>query len=136
MNVLGNCGDLVCRAKQKRPVDAKNSRVVGNVFILQNVNTPVFDVVVGYLRHRCGCGNTADEQQCGQNHSRFNGDCKISKYSERKGNQPNADVSLGEPKQLWNLAPLAHVVSDNHQDARQCGHWDVAGQRRSKQQHT
>jgi len=43
VNVLGNCGDLVCRAKQKRPVDAKNSRVVGNVFILRLRNMTALD---------------------------------------------------------------------------------------------
>ena len=132
VHVFGHHGNLVRGAKQKRPVNAKNRRVIGDVFILQDVHAAVFDVVVSDLRNRRSCGDTADEQQRGQNHSRLDCNGKVGEYGERERHQPHADVSPGELEQLRNLAPLAHVVGHNHQDSGQRGHGYVAHQTRGK----
>src|SRR5690349_18606610 len=49
MHVLGHKGNLVRGTEQERAVDAENGRVVGDVFVLQNMHAAVFDVVVRHL---------------------------------------------------------------------------------------
>ena len=69
-----------------------------------------------------------------QDHSGLDGHRKIGEDGQRKRDQPDADVGLGQLQQLRNLAPLPHVVGDDHQNSRQRRHGDVADQRRGKQQ--
>ena len=127
--------NLVGGAEQKRPVNAEDGRVVRDVLVLKNVQAPVFDIVVGHLRNRRGLGHAADEEQRRQDHAGLDGDGQVGENGQREGDQPDADIGFGQAQQLRNLAPLAHVVGDDHQDSRQRRHRDVTGQRRGKQQH-
>jgi hypothetical protein len=61
----------------------------------------------------------ADEQQGRQNHPRLDRNCKVSKHGECERHQSDTDVGLGQFRQLWNLPPLAHVVSHEHQNSSQ-----------------
>ena len=99
------------------------------------MHAAVFDVFVCYLRDSRSVRHASDEEQRCENHPGFNSYSEIGKHCKPERNQPHADVGFGELEQLRNLAPLAHVVGDDHQDPRQRGHGDVASQRRSKQQH-
>src|SRR5690349_5001371 len=49
MHVLGDQGDLVGGTEQERTVNTENGCVVGDVFVLQDVHSAVFDVVVSHL---------------------------------------------------------------------------------------
>ena len=135
MNSLSHNEQLVCRSKQKRAMDAKDGRIVRNVLILQDVYSAILDVVVRDLRNRCGTCDATDEKQRCQDHARLNRDREISEHGEGKRNQPHTDVGLGEFEQLRNLSPLAHVVSDDHQNSSEHGKWNKASQRCCKQQH-
>jgi len=99
-----------------------------------NVHAAVFNVVVGDLRDGGGGRDAADEEQRGQNHSGFDGDGEVGENGEGESHEPNADVGFGELEQLRNLAPLAHVVGNDHQDSGERGHRHVADQRRSKKE--
>ena len=44
---------------------------------------------------------------------------QIGEHGQGKRHQPHAYVGLGQLEQLRNLSPLAHVVSDDHQNRRQ-----------------
>ena len=125
--------DFVGRAEQERSVDAEDGDVVGDVFVLQDVDAAVFDVIVGDLRDGRGGGDAADEEQRGQHHSGLHRDGQVGEHGQRKGHQPHADVGLGQLQQRRNLVPLAHVVGHDHQDAGQHGHGNEARQRRGKQ---
>src|SRR5271157_5503441 len=100
------------------------------------MDASVFNVVVGDLRDGSGRGDAADEEQSGQDHSSLNRYRKVGENGQRKGDQPDADVGLGELEQLRNLAPLTHVVGHDHQNAGQRTHGDVADQRRGEQKNT
>src|SRR5271169_497964 len=129
MEVLGDDGDLVGSAKQERSVDTEDSGVVRDVFVLQDVHAAVFNVLVGDLRNRGGGCDAADEKKRSEDHARFDGDGEIGEDGESKSDEPHADVSLREFQQLWNLAPLAHVVGDDHENSGEHGqrhvthHW-------------
>ena len=96
VHLLRDHGDLVGGAEQKWPVDAEDGGVVGDVFVLQDMHASVFDVVAGDLRDGGGRGHAADEEQCGQDHSGFDGNGKIGEDGQRKSHQPYADVGLGQ----------------------------------------
>ena len=117
-------------------MNAEDRGVIRNVLVLQNVDAPAFHIIFSHLGHGSRRSYAADEQQRRQNHSGFHRDRQIGKHSQRKCHQPDADVGPGELQQLRNLAPLAHVVSDDHQDRGQCRHRHIADQRRGKQQNT
>ena len=134
MQILRHRPNLVGCSKQKRPVNTEDRGVIRNVLILQNVDAPILDVVLGHLRHGGGRSHAADKQQRSQNHPRLDRHSQIGKHGQRKRHQPDADVGLGELQQLRNLAPLAHVVGDDHQNPRQRRHRHAADQRRGKQQ--
>ena len=109
--------NFVGGTEQKRPVDAEDRRVIRDVFVLQNVHAAVFNILVGHLGNRGGGGDAADEKQRGKDHAGFDGDGEVGEDSEREGHQPDADVGFRELEQLRNLAPLAHVVGDHHQNS-------------------
>src|SRR5208282_5166125 len=69
VQVFCNDGNLVGRPKQERTVDAEDRRIVRNVFVLQNMDAPIFDIFVSDLRNGRSSGHAADEEQCSQNHS-------------------------------------------------------------------
>src|ERR1700682_5235434 len=54
--------DLVGGAEQKWPVNTEDGGVVRNVFVLQDMQASVFDVVAGYLGHGGGFGHPGNEQ--------------------------------------------------------------------------
>ena len=126
MDVFGDHGQLVGRAKQERSVNAEDGGVVGNVFVLQDVDAAVFDIVVGDLRDGGGVGDAADEEQSGEDHSGFDGDGEVGEDGERERDQPDADVGLGQLEELRDLAPLAHVVGHDHQNSGEHRHGNVA----------
>ena len=134
MQIFRHHVDLVGCAEQKRPMDAEDRRVIRNVFVLQDVDPAIFNVIVGDLRNRGGGGHTADEQQRGQDHARLHGHSKIRKDGQRERDQPHADVGLRELEQRRNLHPLAHVVAHDHQDSRQHRHGHETHQLRGKEQ--
>ena len=95
-------------------MNAKNGRVIRDVFVLQNVNAAIFDVVVRHLGNGSRIGHTGDKQQRGENHAGFDGNSQVSKHGKRKRDRPYADVGLGEFEQLGDLVPLTHVVGHDH----------------------
>ena len=80
MNVLGDDGNLIRRAKQKRPMNAKDGRVVRNVLVLQDVHASIFDVLVSNLRNGRCTGHAADEQQRGENHACFDRNREVGEH--------------------------------------------------------
>src|SRR5579864_5393063 len=110
LHVLCDGRYLVGGGEQKRAVNPKNSCVVRDLFVLQNVNATVFDVVVGDLGNRSSVGDSSNEEQRRQNHAGLHGNGKVSKHGQAESDQPHADVRLGQLEQLRNLAPLTHVV--------------------------
>src|SRR5262249_58437828 len=128
VQVFGDHGEFVRRAEQERAVDAEDGRVVGDVFILKNVNAAVFNVVVGDLRDGGGRSDTADKQQSGQNHAGFHGDSEIGENGKGEGDQPDANVGFSELEQLRNLTPLTHVVGHDHQNSGQRCHRHITQQ--------
>src|SRR5690242_19708772 len=52
MDLLGYERELLRRAEQERSMDAEDGGVIGDVFVLQDVDASVLDVFVGDLRNR------------------------------------------------------------------------------------
>ena len=69
-------------------MDAKDRHVIGNLFVLKNVEPTVLDVFVGHPRDRGGVRHLANIQQRGQQHADLDGDRQVGKNRERKRDQP------------------------------------------------
>jgi hypothetical protein len=106
--------NFICRSKQKRAVNPKNRGVIRNVFILQDMHTPILDVLVGDLRDGCRICHPANKQLRRQTHASLDRHREVGKHGECEGHEPDADVGLSQLQQLWNLPPLAHVVGYDH----------------------
>src|SRR6267154_996701 len=132
MQVFRDYRDFVGGSKQEWAVDAEDRSIVGDVFVLEYVHAAILNILVGDLRDGGGRGDTADEEQRGQNHSGFDGNGEVGEDGQGKGDQPDADVGFRELQQLRNLAPLAHVVGHDHQNPRERGHGYVAHERRGE----
>ena len=118
--------DFVGGSKQEWAVDAEDRSIVGDILVLEYVHAAILDILVSDLRDGGGRGDTANEEQRGQNHSGFDGNGEVGEDGESEGDEPDADVGLRQFQQLRNLAPLSHVVGDDHQDSCERRHGYVA----------
>ena len=66
-------------------MNSENRRVVRDVFVLQDMNAAIFNVVIRDLGNGSRIGDAGYEQQCRQNHSGFNGDREIGKHGQANG---------------------------------------------------
>ena len=76
----------------------------------------------------------ADEQQRREDHPDLHRHREVGEDGQREGDEPDGDVGATQLEQLGDLPPLAHVPGDHHQDRREHGQRDVAGERRGEEQ--
>ena len=128
-------GDLVGYSEEKWPVDAEHGDIRGNLFVLQNMDSAVFDVFVCYLRNGGGDGNLSNERKSSEQHADLDREAEICDYGERHGEQPDADVPLRQLQNLRDFLPITHVVGHHQQDAGKRRKRHVFHERRGEQHH-
>ena len=138
---FGECVDiafqvrqLVGRTKEERTVNSIDRDVVGNVVQLKAVGSPVGDVLRRHQRHGGGRRHTADIEKRGQDHARLDRDGEVGQHGEGERNQPYGRFGRTQLQHFRNLAPFAHVVGHDHQDAGKNRQRDVASQGSGEQQ--
>src|ERR1700730_5547717 len=68
---IENVCEFVGRSEEKWSVNAVDSRVLGNVLTLQDVDAAVFDVIAGDARDGGGTRDFANKHQRGKDHADF-----------------------------------------------------------------
>src|SRR5882762_3135714 len=72
--------DLVRGAEEKRAMNAEDGYVGRDFLVLQNMDVPFSQILIGDLRYGRRDRNLANEHESGQNHSRFDGHGQIREY--------------------------------------------------------
>jgi len=107
---------FVDSAKEESAENAKDEDAVRNFFADKRM---VSALGFGGLIHR---GNLRrfrdafDEEDGGEDHADFDGDCEVSDYGETKSSQEHSRVALRPLAKPDKLVPFTHVVSDNDED--------------------
>jgi hypothetical protein len=116
-------------------MDAENDGKVGDELALENMHLVAGDIFFRDAGDGGSGGDLADEDQRGEDHARLDSDGEVGEDSEEEGGEPDADLELGEAKDLGYLVPLAHVVADDHEDGGEDAERNEPGVRRGKEQH-
>src|ERR1700733_14711231 len=109
------CKLLGC-PEEKRPMDAENRYVGGNVLVLKNVRLSVCQVFLRDRRNSRRLRDTVDIEEWRQRHPDSHRYRQIGEDGQGKRCEPNGNIGLRQAKDRSYLPPLPHVVGHHEQD--------------------
>jgi len=113
-------------SKQEWAMNAQNSYIRRNLFVLKNMRLTIFQILGSDSRDSSRLRNTIDVKERRKGHTYSDGDGEVRQNGQSKGRDPNGNVRLRQPKNDRNLTRFTHIVGNDKKDGREgCQWWNA-----------